>query len=651
MPYRVNYKSDFDFLLLLNTCVRQDDGSCTKRPIGWPDYDWEATFWTSNKAITFKASRHGDRLTNCFNDNGHIHIVCNSHHLGCGTLNVDFRSVLPNGLYADGSEDLFEPRLLDIQLVPGPGDCPHASEVELLLPYIKGDKGDPFTYADFTPGQIAELQQPAIDAAHRADTAVTKLEDVSSQVLIHEEERTEAETLRAAAEQGRADAEKLRVIAENARIKAEQSRDDAETKRATGENERIDNEAHRVATETQRESAEKNRQDAETLRAAAEQARQEAEQSRETAESKRTTAETARATAEAERQTAEKDRAEAEKLRATAEAARVTAEQSRREAETLRQAAERQRATAEAERQETMIEIDNIMQGVVTAGPTDSTLQDIEPNIVTDALRKTPQHLTPDEQAQVKANLAIMELTTAPDGNLALSPDGQLSLTDMAKRRLFIDLWNEACGTYGRYNPTTGYFELNGLTDITYQQAIAIYVNTIGSKNTTNLAAGFDRMIIRTNLPFLTLTKAEKGVELSSAFRLSDVEVVNLNYQNNDRTPLKIIDSAQWIFQSANLHTVIGIIQFGGTLPWYNGFGPKIQNIKIANLKSSITFQNCPLLSFESLQFVVDNATNTTTITITVHPDVYTKLTDENNPEWHQLMLDAADKNIQFATV
>ena len=35
---------------------------------------------------------------------------------------------------------------------------------DLMFNYVKGDKGDPFTYSDFTPEQIAELQQPAADA-------------------------------------------------------------------------------------------------------------------------------------------------------------------------------------------------------------------------------------------------------------------------------------------------------------------------------------------------------------------------------------------------------------------------------------------------------------------------------------------------------
>lgn len=47
---------------------------------------------------------------------------------------------------------------------------------------------------------------------------------------------------------------------------------------------------------------------------------------------------------------------------------------------------------------------------------------------------------------------------------------------------------------------------------------------------------------------------------------------------------------------------------------------------------------------------MVTNAANTAAITITVHPDVYAKLTDEDNAEWHQILIDAEDKNIQFVT-
>lgn len=37
-------------------------------------------------------------------------------------------------------------------------------------------------------------------------------------------------------------------------------------------------------------------------------------------------------------------------------------------------------------------------------------------------------------------------------------------------------------------------------------------------------------------------------------------------------------------------------------------------------------------------------------ITVTVHPEVYAKLTDEANAEWHALVAQAAARNITFLT-
>lgn len=51
-------------------------------------------------------------------------------------------------------------------------------EDENLTPVlIKGDKGDPFVYSDFTPEQITDLKQPAIDAAVVANTAASNAND------------------------------------------------------------------------------------------------------------------------------------------------------------------------------------------------------------------------------------------------------------------------------------------------------------------------------------------------------------------------------------------------------------------------------------------------------------------------------------------
>lgn len=67
-------------------------------------------------------------------------------------------------------------------------------------------------------------------------------------------------------------------------------------------------------------------------------------------------------------------------------------------------------------------------------------------------------------------------------------------------------------------------------------------------------------------------------------------------------------------------------------------------------LKVSVSFQDSPLLSLDSLQYLVNNAANTSAITVTVHPTTYAKLTDTSNAQWHAVLTSAAQKQITFAT-
>lgn len=125
--------------------------------------------------------------------------------------------------------------------------------------YAKGDKGDPFTYEDFTPEQIEDLKRPAREAA---------IEVASLEARIEEAERS-------------------RVLAEEGRVGNESTRQNAETRRG-------ENEALRVQAETERQQQENARAEAERLRAVAEQERVQAERERVLAESGRVSAETAR---------------------------------------------------------------------------------------------------------------------------------------------------------------------------------------------------------------------------------------------------------------------------------------------------------------------------------------------------------------------
>ena len=88
----------------------------------------------------------------------------------------------------------------------------------------------------------------------------------------------------------------------------------------------------------------------------------------------------------------------------------------------------------------------------------------------------------------------------------------------------------------------------------------------------------------------------------------------------------------------------------------------KLKSITVKGVSKSCFF-NAPKLSIDSMTNLVSLAANTAAITITVHPDVYAKLTGDTTNEaaaaltpeelaaWQQVLADAVDRNISFATV
>ena len=129
-------------------------------------------------------------------------------------------------------------------------------------------KGDPFLYSDFTPAQIAELQQPATDAAADAEEVVAGIEQdafafqQAATTLINNK-MSDVDT-----------AEGLRNTAEGLRATAENIRQGNETERQDSEDDRDEAEALRLSDETTREQNEQARETAEGLRVTAEQTRQ-----------------------------------------------------------------------------------------------------------------------------------------------------------------------------------------------------------------------------------------------------------------------------------------------------------------------------------------------------------------------------------------
>ena len=164
----------------------------------------------------------------------------------------------------------------------------------------------------------------------------------------------------------------------------------------------------------------------------------------------------------------------------------------------------------------------------------------------------------------------------------------------------------------------------------------------------------YSRFQIRTNLP----VKSNPGgdtykLEVPYLFAAcSQLEVALMGVSKSLGYIIPVYCMGMF-YNCFKLKTVLGIIdmqRISNSIAniFYNCLA--LEDVNIKNLKVNISFAYSPLISLESLQYLITNAANTSPITVTVHADVYAKIQDETNTDWHALIETAAAKQITFAT-
>ena len=382
------------------------------------------------------------------------------------------------------------------------------------------------------------------------------------------------------------------------------------------EQQRIKNEVTRVSSENTRKESESLRKSAEDTRASNEEARETAETGRASAEDNRVKAEQSRVEAENNRVKAENTRVEKENERQTAENTRDTNEQSRKEAETNRVTAEEGRVT----------EFNRLKAESETA-TSNATEQANYAKQQGDNVAGTVEEI---KTAQDELTTSVNDLTTVLN-------------TQQGNRALYV-----AAGAV--YNEKTGFYELNGLTDITEEQMKVIYVQTNHMDYIENMNDVFSNLNFRTNLGFKQIRRTNnRTFNLKNAFRENkNLEVLKLGNSTNDTWVTRCSDMQGFVTYCSNLKKIIGYIECPVAVNFLHA--SLLEEIRFKNIVRNFGIKDSPLISLESLQYMITNAANTSPITVTVHADVYAKIQDETNAEWHALIETAAAKQITFAT-
>lgn len=183
------------------------------------------------------------------------------------------------------------------------------------------------------------------------------------------------------------------------------------------------------------------------------------------------------------------------------------------------------------------------------------------------------------------------------------------------------------------YNEQTGFYELNGLTDITEEQMRVIYKYA----GTPQVKAAFAYSKARTNLPMPGMFNGK--VYDAMFYECPNLEVAYLgNNQSSPTsfdTPSVYAEGINFFYSCKKLQKIYGKIYqrinnwdltFGGCLA--------LEEVRIAELYSSIQLSWSPNLSKESVQYMITNANPRSgaavgSIIITLHPTAYARLKDD----------------------
>ena len=229
--------------------------------------------------------------------------------------------------------------------------------------------------------------------------------------------------------------------------------------------------------------------------------------------------------------------------------------------------------------------------------------------------------------------------------------------TDLAMRPIY-----EACGAV--WNEETGYYELNGLTDITEAEMLTIYT-VFSDYKIEDINWKYAYTKARTNICPKNATYASKAYPNFNgqrAFYYSAMEVIKISgIPISPDFGFALSQGGNMFDSCGKLKRIIGRLWVDKSNSLYAIFNkcPKLEEVQIYGLSLPISFSDSPLLNYASLDCLITNAANTAAITVTVHPTTYSYLAGTAQPteevggtteEWQALMTTAAGKQISFAT-
>lgn len=257
----------------------------------------------------------------------------------------------------------------------------------------------------------------------------------------------------------------------------------------------------------------------------------------------------------------------------------------------------------------------------------------------------------------VQPDLTVKQDKLVNSDDVTIGIDSKLAVTDLAKREVFDDLWIKAAGSNGTVDHThteSGVnkpYYLNELW-MTYEEAIVVY-----NENYADILSLNARDIFGvTNFA----PPSSNGSMQYANYRTFNAKVINVGYG------FLVNAFTGWLSNAPKLTKIIGNIDltYWRTAIQSNFYlkAPVLTDVSFYHLCNNFDISSLKSISLASMQYMVNNSTATSPITVTVHPDVYAKLTGDTTnaaaaaltsdelAQWTALATTANSKNINFAT-
>lgn len=229
--------------------------------------------------------------------------------------------------------------------------------------------------------------------------------------------------------------------------------------------------------------------------------------------------------------------------------------------------------------------------------------------------------------------------------------------------------WNQACGQSSGsplhdlfiaagavWDDSTKSWTVGTYTGLDNEQMAAVYAQTNNALCSDRWSMVLQKRTAPVNLPPTILAFAlDSYISLENAteaFRESLFEEINL-VPLSSNSYIHFPDNTTGVFmRCSQLRRINGIMIPGNGLitRWFTQCYA-LEKFDLYNLQSPLVLSSCSNITRDTLYNLVDRALRGSGITITVHADVYAKLTDSANASWYAINTLAMSKKISFATI